>query len=49
MLRKAIMRRSYFENKYLKKRTGQSLRAYKKQKNYCSRLYRKEKKGFSMG
>ena len=42
-LRKAIMRRSYLENKFLKK-TDQYLRAYKKQKNYCSRLYKKERK-----
>ena len=27
-----------------KKKTDQSLRAYKKQKNYCSRLYKKERK-----
>ena len=29
-MRKAIMRRSYLENIYFKKRTGKSLRAYKK-------------------
>ena len=44
MLRKAIMRKSYLEKKYLKKRTDQSLMAYKKQKNYCIKLYKKEKK-----
>ena len=38
------MRRSYLENVYFKKRTDKSLRAYKKQKNYCSRLYKKEHK-----
>ena len=47
-LRKAIMRRSYLEKKYLKK-TGQSLRAYEKQKNYRSRLYKKEIKKFFNG
>ena len=45
-MRKAIMRRSYLENVYFKKRTDKSLRAYKKQKNYCSRLYKKERKKF---
>ena len=35
-LRKAIMKRSYLENLYFKKRTGHSLRNYKKQKIYCS-------------
>ena len=38
-MRKAIMKRSSW-----KKRTEESLRTYKKQKNYCSTLYKKEKK-----
>ena len=38
-LRKAIMRRSYFEKKYFLKKTNQYLGAYKTHKNYCSRLY----------
>ena len=42
-LRKAIMGRSYLEKKYLKK-ADKYLRAYKKQKNYCSRFYKKERK-----
>ena len=45
-LRKAIMRRSYLEKIYFKKRTVDSLTKYKKQKNYCSRLYKKERKKF---
>ena len=45
-LRKAIMRRSYLDKKYLQ--TDESLTDYKKQKNYCGRLYKKEK-SFSMG
>ena len=45
-MRKATMRRSYLENVYLKKREGKSLRAYKKQKNCCSRVYKKERKQF---
>ena len=44
-LRKAIMGRSYLEKKYFQKKN----RAYKKQKNYCSRLYKKERKKFSVG
>ena len=43
---KAIMRRSYLENVYFKIRTDKSLREYKKQKNYCSRLYKKEHNKF---
>ena len=43
-LRKAIMRRSELETKYFKLKTNDTLKAYKKQKNYCSRLYKKERK-----
>ena len=41
-LRKAIMKRSRLEKIYLKKRTQESFKNYKKQKNYCSRLYKRE-------
>ena len=41
---KAIMRRSELETKYFKLKTNDILKAYKKKKNYCSRLYKKEKK-----
>ena len=41
-LRKAIMRRSELRNKYLKKKTPESLRSYKKQKNFCSKFYKKK-------
>ena len=40
------MKRSYLENLYFKICTDYSLRNYKKQKNYCSRLYKKERKNF---
>ena len=46
-LRNTIMRRSYFEKKRFEKRTDQSLRDYKKQKNYRSRLYKKEREKIS--
>ena len=45
-LRKAIMKRSYLEKLYFKNRTENSLKTYKRQKNYCSRLYKKERKEF---
>ena len=45
-LRKAIMRRSELETKYFKLKTNDTLKVYKKQKNYCSRLYKKERKQF---
>ena len=45
-LRKAIMRRSELETKYFKLKTNDTLKSYKKQKTYCSRLYKKERKRF---
>ena len=45
-LRKAIMRRSNLANKFLKTGSPESNIAYKKQRNYCSRLYKKERKKF---
>ena len=43
---KAIMRRSKLEKIYFKKPTNESLKAYKKQKHYYSKLYKKERKQF---
>ena len=43
-LRKAITRRSNLENKYLNNRTPENKLLYRRQKNYCSRLYKKERK-----
>ena len=40
------MKRSYFEKVYFKKKTPDSLTKFKKQKNYCSRLYKKERKKY---
>ena len=45
-LRKAIMKRSYLEKVYFKKKSPDSLIKFKKQKNYCSRLYKKEPKNY---
>ena len=45
-LRKVIMKRSQLEKIYFKKRTQESFKKYKKQKNYCSRLYKRERKSF---
>ena len=41
-LRKTIMRGSKLEKIYFKEQTNESLKAYKKQKNYCRKLYKKE-------
>ena len=45
-LRKAIMRRSALQNKYFKSGLIDDCNAYKRQKNYCSRLYKKERKKY---
>ena len=45
-LRKAIMRRSELESKYRKTNCKDCQRAFKKQKNFVSRLYKKERKKF---
>ena len=45
-LRKAIMRRSLLKTKLYKNFTTEDIKKYKKQKNYCSRLYKKERKKF---
>ena len=45
-LQKAIMRRSNLQTKCFETRTPESLRKYRKQKNYCSTLYKKERVTF---
>ena len=45
-LRKAIMRRSALENKYYKKKSIDTYMAYKKQRNFTSKLMKKEKKSY---
>ena len=42
-LRKAIMRRSALENKYYKSKRLEDKETFKKQRNYCNSLYKKEK------
>ena len=46
ILRKAIMKRSKLHRKYLKNRTNEKRIIYKKQKNFCSKLYKKEQKKY---
>ena len=43
-LRKAIMRRSQLETKYLKSKTQTDLKLYKKHKNFCSKLHKRGKR-----
>ena len=42
-LRKAITNRSILENRFCRDKTDVTKKAYKKQKNYCSGLYKKRK------
>ena len=46
-LRKAIMRRPYLEKVYYQNQIENSLRAFKKQKSFCSRLYEKKERFFN--
>ena len=46
-LRKPIMKRSELKSKYIKIETQESLKAYKKQRHFCSRLYKKEQKKYN--
>ena len=43
-LRKAMMKRSELESKYIKNKTNENLKSYKKQINFCGKLYKKERK-----
>ena len=45
-LQKAVMTRSRLRNKFLKNKTQSNESAYKKQRNYCVSLFRKEKTSF---
>ena len=40
------MRRPQLESKFLKHKTPESRQIYTKQRNYCSRLYKKERKKY---
>ena len=45
-LRKAIMKRSELKTKYYKYPSDSNLKNFKKQRNFCSRLYKKERKKY---
>ena len=45
-LRKAIMTRSRLQNKYHKLKTDECLQSFKRQRNFCNRLYKRERKKF---
>ena len=45
-LRKALMKRSEHESKYVKNKTSENLKSYIKQINFCSKLYKKESKKY---
>ena len=41
-LRKAIMTRSRLQNKYHKLKTDECIQSFKRQRNFCNRLYKRE-------
>ena len=45
-LRKAIMKRSELESKYFKNRSEENKVKYKKQRNFCSKFYKKERRKY---
>ena len=45
-LRKAIMRRSALENKYCKSKSLKDKEVYKKQRHFCNRLYKRERRKY---
>ena len=45
-MRKAIMKRSQLESKYYRDSAVENGNEYRKQKNFCSKLYKKERKKF---
>ena len=45
-LRKAIMSRSALENKYYKSKRLNDKEIYKKQRNFCNRLYKRERRKY---
>ena len=49
VLRKRAMKRSGFESKYVKNKTNENLKSYKRQRNFCSKLYKKERKNIMKG
>ena len=48
-LRKAIMKRPELESKYVKNKTSENLKSYKKQRNFRSKLCEKERKNIMKG
>ena len=45
-LRKAMMHRKKLRNRYIKRRTEESLKAFKEQRNFCVKLLRKTKSDY---
>ena len=45
-LRKAMMHRKRLRNKYIKSRTEENLKAFKKQRNFCAKLLRRTKSDY---
>ena len=46
VLRKAIMKRSELENKYVKSKTNENLKSCKEQRNFCKKLEKKRRRKY---
>ena len=46
VLRKAIMIRSALEKKYYKSKSVEDRHAFKRQRNFCNRMYKREKRNY---
>ena len=47
--RKAIMKRSELESKHMQNKTSENLKSYKKQRHFCSKLFKKKEKHIMKG
>ena len=45
-LRKSIMKRFELETKYIRSKTSENLKVYKKQRDFCSKLHKKERRKY---
>ena len=45
-MRKAILKRTELQHRYFKIRSSENLKLFKRQRNFCSRLYKRERKKY---
>ena len=45
-MRKALLKKTELQNRYFKIRATENLKLFKRQRNFCSRLYKRERKKY---